>query len=71
MRSTGPSGRADGQDPCHAADRGRPRRLGLGIGDTFRLGLQSFRLAAVLMAEPDSASGGFGLGPRTLVASPA
>lgn len=46
-------------------------RLGLGIGDSFRLGLQEFRLAAVLLREPDSATGGFGLGPRTLVASPA
>lgn len=57
--------------PGAVMDRVLVDRLGLGIGDTFRLGLQSFRLAAVLMAEPDSASGGFGLGPRTLVASPA
>ncbi|MEL7097263.1 MAG: FtsX-like permease family protein [Pseudomonadota bacterium] len=42
-------------------------RLGLSIGDTFRLGTQDFRLTAVLEREPDSAAGGFGLGPRTIV----
>ena len=46
-------------------------RLDLAVGDVFRLGLQPFRLMAVLEAEPDSATGGFGLGPRTLVASAA
>ena len=42
-------------------------RLGLVAGDTFRLGLQSFVLSAVLERRPDSASGGFGLGPPTIV----
>ncbi|MFT6933617.1 MAG: putative ABC transport system permease protein, partial [Paracoccaceae bacterium] len=42
-------------------------RLALEIGDTFRLGTQTFELTAALMGEPDAASGGFGLGPRTLV----
>ena len=42
-------------------------RLGLSIGDTFRLGTQDFRLTARLMREPDSASTGFTLGPRTVV----
>ncbi|MEO0938351.1 MAG: FtsX-like permease family protein [Pseudomonadota bacterium] len=42
-------------------------RLGLSIGDTFRLGTQDFRLTAALVREPDSAAGGFGLGPRTIV----
>jgi putative ABC transport system permease protein len=42
-------------------------RLGLAVGDTFRLGLQDFRLGAVLLREPDSANGGFSLGPRTIV----
>ncbi len=42
-------------------------RLGLAIGDVFRLGTQDFRLAAALLREPDSASMGFGLGPRTIV----
>lgn len=42
-------------------------RLGLAPGDTFRLGVQDFRLGAVLLREPDSATGGFSLGPRTIV----
>ncbi|MDR9486234.1 MAG: FtsX-like permease family protein [Sediminimonas sp.] len=44
------------------------QQLGLAPGDTFRLGTQDFRLMATLMAEPDSAAAGFGLGPRTIVA---
>ena len=42
-------------------------RLGLAIGDSFRLGTQEFRLTAALVREPDSASAGFTLGPRTVV----
>ena len=42
-------------------------RLGLELGDTFRLGTQAFELRAELTREPDSAGGGFGLGPRTIV----
>ncbi|MBL9072700.1 FtsX-like permease family protein [Tabrizicola sp.] len=42
-------------------------RLGLALGDTFRLGTQTFRLTAALTREPDSASTGFTLGPRTVV----
>ncbi|KPA21495.1 FtsX-like permease family protein [Shimia sp. SK013] len=41
-------------------------RLGLTLGDTFKLGAQEFVLTARLMREPDS-SGGFGLAPRTIV----
>ena len=46
-------------------------RLGLAIGDAFRLGAQEFRLSATLIGEPDSAGSGFGLGPRTIVATTA
>ena len=46
-------------------------RLGLALGDTFRLGTQEFRLTAALTREPDSASTGFTLGPRTVVRSDA
>lgn len=46
-------------------------RLGLTIGDRFRLGAQDFRLSAALIREPDSAGSGFGLGPRTIVATTA
>ena len=42
-------------------------RLGLTAGDTFSLGTQDFRLSATLAREPDSAAGGFALGPRTIV----
>ncbi|MBB5515565.1 putative ABC transport system permease protein [Rubricella aquisinus] len=42
-------------------------RMGLSPGDTFRLGTQEFELRAALVTEPDSAGGGFGLGPRTIV----
>ncbi len=42
-------------------------RLGLEIGDHFNLGTQEFRLSAILREQPDAASQGFGLGPRTLV----
>jgi len=42
-------------------------RLGLAVGDTFRLGQAEFRMAARLLREPDSAAGGFALGPRTIV----
>ncbi|WP_243721836.1 ABC transporter permease [Meridianimarinicoccus aquatilis] len=42
-------------------------RLGLAIGDTFRLGTAEFRLMAELTREPDASSAGFALGPRTIV----
>ncbi len=42
-------------------------RLGIEVGETFQLGAQSFVLMAELEREPDSAGGGFGLGPRTIV----
>ncbi len=42
-------------------------RLGLQVGGTFRLGGQDFILSAALLREPDSATGGFTLGPRTIV----
>jgi putative ABC transport system permease protein len=46
-------------------------RLGLSPGDTFRLGTQDFVLMAALTGEPDAAAGGFGLGPRLIVATSA
>ncbi|MFC6687210.1 ABC transporter permease [Jhaorihella thermophila] len=46
-------------------------RLGLTPGDRFRLGTQDFVLMAALTHEPDAAAGGFGLGPRTIVATDA
>ncbi len=55
--------------PGAAMDAVLVERLGLAPGDEFRLGTQSFRLMTVLTHEPDAAAGGFGLGPRTLVAT--
>jgi len=42
-------------------------RMGLKIGDVFRLGTQSFRLNALIEKEPDAAAQGIGLAPRTIV----
>ncbi|MFT7594658.1 MAG: putative ABC transport system permease protein [Paracoccaceae bacterium] len=55
--------------PGAVMERALIDRLGLSTGDTFRLGTQDFVLMATLAYEPDSAAGGFGLGPRTLVAT--
>ena len=44
-------------------------QMGLKPGDTFRLGTQAFTLTALLAKEPDSATGGFQMAPRTLVRS--
>lgn len=53
--------------PGAVMDRVLVDRLGLAPGDRFRLGVQDFVLGAVLLREPDSATGGFALGPRTIV----
>ncbi|WP_415233686.1 ABC transporter permease [Pseudorhodobacter sp.] len=53
--------------PGAVMDRVLVDRLGLALGDSFKMGTQTFRLTAVLVKEPDSATGGFGLGPRTIV----
>ncbi len=42
-------------------------RLGLTLGARFRLGTQEFHLGAILTREPDTATAGFALGPRTVV----
>ena len=46
-------------------------RRGLEPGDTFRIGDKDFTLSARLVTEPDDASGGLSLGPRTIVRSAA
>ena len=53
--------------PGAVMDRVLVDRLGLEIGDVFRLGTQDFTLSAVLTREPDYAGGAFSFGPRTLV----
>ncbi len=62
-----------GQDgmPGAVMDQVLIARLGLQVGQQFRLGAQAFILMAALEVEPDSASAGFGLGPRTIVATEA
>ncbi len=42
-------------------------RLGLSVGDTFKLGVKEFRLSAILIRAPDDPTGGFSLGPPTLL----
>ena len=53
--------------PGAVMERALIDRLGLAVGDTFRLGTQDFTLSAELTREPDSAAGGFALGPRTIL----
>ncbi len=60
-----------GDLPGGVMERVLADRLGLTAGDTFRLGTQGFLLSALILREPDNASAGFGLGPRTIVATPA
>ena len=42
-------------------------RLGLMVGDAFRLGRAEFVLSALIRREPDSTGAGFSLGPRSIV----
>ena len=58
---------AEGGVPGAVIDKVLVDRLGLSVGDRFRMGTKEFRLGAVLLREPDSANGGFSLGPRTIV----
>lgn len=59
--------------PHALADRGAvmdkvlAAQMGLAVGDRFALGATEFTLRALLLREPDSATGGFALAPRTLV----
>ncbi|MET4101121.1 putative ABC transport system permease protein [Roseovarius sp. MBR-78] len=46
-------------------------RLGIAVGDGFRLGDQRFILMATITREPDPSRAGFGLGPRSIVAKSA
>ena len=42
-------------------------RLHLAVGDSLRLGDRSFRIAAVVVNEPDRLTGSFAAGPRVLI----
>ncbi|MGI9391503.1 MAG: ABC transporter permease [Boseongicola sp.] len=59
--------RDDDEFPGAVMDPVLIERLGMTIGETFQLGAQRFRLTAALIREPDSATGGYLLGPRTIV----
>lgn len=50
-----------------AADPTITARLGLEIGDRFKIGAQTFELRADLASEPDKLAGGIGFGPRVLM----
>jgi len=53
--------------PGAVMDRLLADRLGLELGDHFRLGVQAFELTSILVSEPDAGASGFGFGPRTIV----
>jgi putative ABC transport system permease protein len=45
-------------------------RLGLRVGDRFRVGAIELTIAGVILREPDRAVGVFSLGPRVMIAAP-
>ena len=49
-------------------DQGAMDRLGIEVGETFRVGTQTLTAAGVIETEPDKLSEGFSLGPTVLVA---
>nr|WP_137677861.1 FtsX-like permease family protein [Parerythrobacter lutipelagi] len=49
-------------------DQGAMDRLGIAVGDEFRVGTQQLTAAGVIETEPDKLSEGFSLGPTVLVA---
>lgn len=53
--------------PGGVMDRVLADQMGLAPGDRFALGRQEFVLGGILLREPDSATGGFSLAPRTIV----
>ncbi len=57
----------DGTHPGALMDPVLIDRLELVPGDIFRLGTQDYVLSGAVLAEPDGATDGFGLGPRTMV----
>ncbi|MGI3170345.1 ABC transporter permease [Pseudooceanicola sp. C21-150M6] len=53
--------------PCVVAEALLTDRLGLSVGDDLTLGAKAYKLGGILEREPDSATQGFGLGPRLIV----
>jgi putative ABC transport system permease protein len=58
---------AGGELPGAVMDSILAAQMGLTQGDRFSLGLQEFILTGFVLREPDSATGGFALAPRTIV----
>ncbi|WP_337996501.1 ABC transporter permease [Oleispirillum naphthae] len=56
----------EGGEPGVAVAQGLLARLGLAVGDSVRIGNADFRIRARILAEPDSASRMFSLGPRAI-----
>ncbi len=55
------------QYPGAVAEKVFVDRFGLALGDTFKLGENTFRLSAILEREPDTTGAGFSFGPRVIV----
>ncbi len=65
-----PRGRfAPGADRCHRGGGGRPAHYGCvpQVGANLKIGDSTFRIAAILVREPDRMSSGMGLGPRVMM----
>jgi len=56
-------------DLCHGAvvQEALLIRLGLGLGDTIKIGQATFRIAGVIHTEPDRMANMFSLGPRVVI----
>ena len=52
-----------------AADAALGARLGLKVGDSFRIGQARYQLRATLVQEPDRLAAGIDIGPRVLVSA--
>ncbi len=44
-------------------------RLGMSIGDPLKIGTETFRVAGVIVKEPDRVVAGMGIGPRVMITS--
>ncbi|HYP13454.1 MAG TPA: FtsX-like permease family protein, partial [Bryobacteraceae bacterium] len=42
-------------------------RLGVKVGESLRIGNEAFRIAGIVLAEPDRMSGSFNVGPRVMI----
>ncbi|MHA1524971.1 MAG: ABC transporter permease [Alphaproteobacteria bacterium] len=69
--SEGTSSEATSSEATYGAvvEAGLLARLGLRLGQSLAIGETSFEIRAVLEAEPDRLSSGFGFGPRVLISA--